>query len=113
MVHLMRQRDGARPPAHPATDPAFGAVLNCLDGRAHPPVTAWLHRERGMRFLDRVTEPGADGILAAGDDARIAALREQVTLSVRAHAATLVAVVGHHDCAANPGPREQHLAQIQ
>jgi carbonic anhydrase len=91
----------------------FGTVINCIDGRAQRPVTEWMQRELGVAFSDRITEPGPDLLLAAGEDAQLEAVRRKVELSVRAHQSTVVAVVGHHDCAANPASREEHLAQIR
>lgn len=91
----------------------FGTVVNCIDGRAHPPVTAWMRTQAGVTFIDRVTQPGTDRALSEGDPAVVAELRAQVALSVSAHGSRVVAVVGHHDCAANPATREEHLAQIR
>jgi carbonic anhydrase len=92
---------------------SFATALACIDGRAHAPVTAWLRATYGVAFVDRVTEPGIDAVLAAGDAIERDSLRRKAALSVTAHGARVIAVVGHHDCAANPGSAEQHRAQIR
>lgn len=91
----------------------FATAITCIDGRTHFPVRQWLEEHFDVDYVDRVTEPGVDLILAEGTAADIAALREKATLSVTAHDSHLIVVVGHHDCAANPVAEEIHRAQIQ
>lgn len=91
----------------------FVTMLNCMDGRAHPPVTAWLQQNlENVDFVDRITEPGIDGVLVAGSAAKLAEIRNQIDISLNAHGSRVIALVGHHDCAGNPVSREEHLRQI-
>lgn len=43
----------------------------------------------------------------------IESLRENVTVLITAHNYNVVAVVGHHDCVANPVGECKHLRHIQ
>lgn len=94
----------------------FATTVNCIDGRVQEPVQRWLRERYPVHFVDTITVPGVDGVLAAGaemEDAQsIDAIRRQVGISVNAHGSQVLAVVGHHDCAGNPVPKEQHLAEI-
>ena len=89
----------------------FCTVVNCMDGRVQEPVIAWLKEYFGVAFVDSVTEPGPNGILAAGEGAAvIASIEARVRISVEKHGSVGIAVVGHHDCAGNPGPEAQQRA---
>lgn len=92
----------------------FVTVVNCIDGRTQLCVSEWLRRRFAADYVDSITEPGPDGILAAGqDEVTIAAIRRRVEISVNAHGSQLVAIVGHHDCAGNPVDKTTHLYQLQ
>ena len=94
----------------------FGTAINCIDGRAQQPVADWVRLHGLVEHVDMVTVPGADQVLGAGpaDRAdRIARVREDVTLSVRAHHSEVVAIAGHQGCAAYPVSREEHIAAVR
>lgn len=91
----------------------FVTAINCIDGRAHNPVLNWLKASFDAEFVDRITEPGADGVLAGGPADVIEAIKQKVLVSVNAHNSKTVAVVGHHDCAANPVSEAQHKQDIR
>jgi hypothetical protein len=91
----------------------FGTVINCIDGRVQEPVARWLRERYYLDYADAITEPGADGVLALGRTEEVERLREKVRLTIKRHSSSVIAVVGHHDCLANPGPREMHLEQIR
>lgn len=68
----------------------------------------------GIDGVDIVTFPGADGIFS--DKARtteVALARRAVSISVEKHGSNVIAVVGHHDCAGNPGDMNYHHGQIR
>ncbi len=94
-------------------DPKFATAITCIDGRTHLPVRRWLEEHFAVDFVDRVTEPGVDRILAEGTSVEVTHLRDQACLSAKAHHANVVVVVGHHDCAANPVSAEEHRRQIK
>jgi carbonic anhydrase len=92
----------------------FVTLINCIDGRAHPPVRAWLEANLDhVALVDRITAPGVDGVMAAGLSEKLDDIRSQVEISINAHQSNTIAVVGHHNCAGNPVPKEEHLRQIK
>lgn len=91
----------------------FAVVLNCIDGRAQQPLLEWVRARYGVDYVDVVTEPGVDAVLALGDAVTLEVLLDRVRVSQRAHLARNLVVAGHHDCAANAVPRPVHEAQIR
>jgi len=91
---------------------SFGTALNCIDGRTQIPVIKWIKENFGVDYVDLITEPGMDKVLAQDDWLEIESLREKVMISIAAHASTVVAVVGHYDCAANPVSDCRHFKDI-
>src|SRR5574340_55737 len=91
----------------------FGTAINCIDGRAQAPVTAWVKANAGVDFVDTVTVPGADNVLITTTPEHLAQLRSMVEISVNAHGSKTVAIAGHYGCAAFSAEREGHLAAIR
>ncbi len=91
----------------------FGTAISCIDGRVQQPLSDWLKLYCHVRWVDLVTEPGPDKLLAEGPAGTIEAVRQKVSFSVRMHHSEVVAVSGHHDCAGNPATVEEHLEQIR
>jgi len=91
----------------------FGTAVCCIDGRIQEPVAASLKAKYLLDYVDMITEPGADAVLAAGPPEVQEQLRAKVQLSLERHGSTVLAVVGHHDCAAAPGTRDEHAAQLR
>jgi len=60
-----------------------------------------------------VTEPGPDKALTRGTVEVVESIRRKVEVSMTAHHSSVIAVVGHHDCAGNPVSKEEHLEQIK
>ena len=92
----------------PAGPERFAVLLNCIDGRTQQPLLDWVRRMLDATYVDVVTEPGVDAVLARGDDTIVQALLDKVCVSLLAHGAVALIVAGHHDCAANPGEAAQH-----
>ena len=90
----------------------FGTAINCIDGRAQSPVADWLKLNYQLDYVDMITVPGADKILAEGSSAKTERISRRVELSANAHASGVVAIAGHYDCAANPVTFEEHKKQI-
>ncbi len=91
----------------------FGTAISCIDGRVQQPLSDWMKLYCHVRWVDLVTEPGPDKLLAEGPAGTIEAVQQKVLFSVRMHHSEVVAVSGHHDCAANPATVEEHLEQIR
>lgn len=90
----------------------FGTALNCIDGRTQIPVIKWLKRNFDVDYVDLITEPGMDKVLSQGNWFETQRLRENVVISMTAHNSSIVAVVGHYDCAANPVSDCEHFRDI-
>jgi hypothetical protein len=90
----------------------FAVAITCIDGRFHEPATKWLRRHVGADFIDLVTEPGADLVLADHQHPNHRQIAERLRVSLCAHRPTVIAVVGHADCAANPTDARTHHRQI-
>jgi hypothetical protein len=91
----------------------FGTVINCIDGRVQESVARWLKVHYQLDYIDAITEPGPDKLLAEGGTEIIAAIRRKVEISVHIHKSGLIALAGHHDCAGNPSTWEEQIDQIK
>ena len=92
----------------------FCTAINCMDGRTQLPVMQYLQRRFKVAYVDMITEAGPSRILAEGDDReRIEAIRKRTDISVAAHGSTVIAVVGHVDCAGNPVNDEAQWAHLK
>jgi hypothetical protein len=95
------------------TNNIFATAINCIDGRAQIPVIDWLRRQYGVDYVDMITEPGPERLLAEAKDlTACASIRRRLEISINRHNSNLVAIAGHHDCAGNPVDRETKLEQI-
>lgn len=100
-----------RAPAEPF-EHRFAVLLNCIDGRAQQPTTEWTREEFGVTYVDVITEPGIDAVIARGADTAVDALLDKVCVSRLAHGAVGIVIAGHHDCAANPGDEDAHSRDV-
>lgn len=93
---------------------SFSTVINCMDGRVQQPVNRFLQKRFGEENVDTITEAGPNGILAKQqDDTTLQSIFNRVDISLNAHSSKCLAVVGHHDCAGNPVPKEEQLKHIR
>jgi hypothetical protein len=91
----------------------FGTAINCIDGRTQEPVIDFMKQKYGIDGVDMITFPGVDGVASSlGNFNTIALIRNAVSISIEKHGSRIIAVVGHFDCAGNPGNREHHYAHI-
>jgi len=91
----------------------FATAINCMDGRVQLPVSEWMRTHLHVDYVDTITEPGPDKVMALGLPGQQESVRKRVGISVGAHGSRTVAIVGHHDCAGNPVSREAHRDQIR
>lgn len=91
----------------------FATAINCMDGRTQLPVNEWMKNEFHVDYVDTITEPGPDGILSNPTHEKLDSVRKRLLISVNGHGSKVVALVGHHDCAGNPAPKEKHLEEIK
>jgi len=90
----------------------FATAINCIDGRAQIPAIDWIRLHLNVEYVDLITEPGADKILALETDIA-PVVRAKVEFSARVHDPVALIIAGHHDCLANPVSREEHIEQIR
>ena len=89
----------------------FCTAVNCMDGRTQRPVNEFLRERFAADYVDEITEPGPNGILASrADAATVESILRRVGISVHKHGSGGVAVVGHHDCAGHPVGKDQQIA---
>ena len=89
----------------------FATSVSCMDGRIQTPLTKWIIENYSIDFVDAITEPGVDGIMAENLD--LESIKTKVGISINAHKSKLVVVSGHYDCAGNPVSDEKHISQIK
>ena len=92
---------------------SFCTAINCIDGRTQRPVSDYLMRRFGAKYVDTVTEAGPVRHLAsepASETTR--SIFSRVDISVEKHGSSGIALVAHHDCAGNPVTEERQKAQL-
>jgi hypothetical protein len=93
----------------------FGTAINCIDGRTQQVVIDYMKQKYNIDGVDMVTFPGADGIFSSAEQhsGEISLIQRAVSISIERHGSRIIAVVGHYDCAGNPGDREHHYMHIR
>jgi carbonic anhydrase len=92
----------------------FVTAINCMDGRVQLPVIEWMKTHTNADFVDMITEPGPNKILAENNDSHLLqSLKKRVEISVTKHASSQIAVIGHFDCAGNPVNKTLQLQQLK
>lgn len=94
-------------------DQTFAAAINCMDGRTQLPVLNWVKDKFHVDFVDMITKPGPDKILAQGPADKIESIKSRLLISVNKHGSKVVVIAGHDDCAGNPVSKEEHAAHIK
>ena len=91
----------------------FATAINCMDGKTHLPVIAYLEGKCKIDCVDMVTEAGPVKILADCEDAVLLdSIKRRVEISTGKHRSRYIAVVEHFDCAGNPVSKETQIEQI-
>lgn len=93
----------------------FATALNCMDGRVQEIVVKKIKEFTGVDYVDMITEPGIDGLLAKKENLSLLEwVLTKVKISTEKHGSKYVAVVGHGDhCAGNPVEKEQHFLDVK
>ena len=93
---------------------SFCTVINCMDGRVQLPVIRFLQERFKVDYVDVISEPGPILLLAGRKKPYLLeSIFDRLRISVELHKSTGIAVVGHHDCAGNPAPREKQITQLR
>jgi hypothetical protein len=91
----------------------FATAINCMDGRVQLPVINWMRENLSVDYVDMITEPGPDKLLAEGSTAALNSIRAQVLISVNKHGSDTILVAAHDDCAGNPVSRAEHEEHVR
>lgn len=92
----------------------FITAINCIDGRTIIPLIEWIKKNIKIDYIDLITEPGPDKILAEEKEtAKIEDIKRKVRISITRHNSNVIVIAGHYDCAANPVDEETHIKQIK
>jgi hypothetical protein len=79
-----------------------------MDGRTQLPVINYLRKRFKAVYVDSITEPGPNLILAENtDELAEESIFKRLEISIESHKSAGVAVAGHFDCAGNPAGREK------
>ena len=89
----------------------FATSVSCMDGRIQTPIAKWIKENHSVDFVDVITEPGVDKMVAENLD--LESIKNKVGISINAHKSELIVVSGHYDCAGNPVSDEEHISQIR
>lgn len=93
---------------------SFCTAINCMDGRVQLPVIHYMAKKFKVAFVDTITEPGPNGILAnQKDKTKIKSILERIDISVKKHKSTVIAIAAHNDCAGNPSPDKEQITQTK
>jgi hypothetical protein len=91
----------------------FATAINCMDGRVQLPVIDWMKENLSVDYVDMITEPGPDKLLAEGSTAALNSIRARVLISVNKHGSDTILVAAHDDCAGNPVSRAEHEEHVR
>jgi hypothetical protein len=91
----------------------FGTAINCMDGRTQTPVAEWMKKKFNFDYIDTITEPGPDGLMAKQVAATVESIKARVLISVNKHHSDVITVVAHDDCAGNPVSKEEHIEHLR
>ncbi len=91
----------------------FATAINCMDGRVQIPVIDYIKNNFGVNFVDMITGPGINYLLAVGEQATMESVKKCIEISVNYHNSKLIAIIGHHDCAGNPTNKDNQINHIR
>jgi hypothetical protein len=92
----------------------FACAINCMDGRVQDAVKDYMKNNYSVDYVDMVTEPGPNKILAENSDSVIIEnIKKRVEVSVHHHGSKVVAIVGHFGCAGNPAEKEEQVQHLK
>jgi hypothetical protein len=96
------------------SDKKFACAINCMDGRVQDAVKKYMQKNYGVDYVDMVTEPGPNKILADNSDkAIIENIKKRVEISVHHHGSKVAAIVGHFGCAGNPTEKAEQIKHLE
>ena len=95
------------------TDKKFACAINCMDGRVQDAVKDYMKDNYGVDYVDMVTEPGPNKILADNLDKNVIEnIKKRVEVSIHHHGSKVIAIVGHFGCAGNPTGKTEQIEHL-
>ena len=95
------------------TSGKFATSVSCMDGRIQIPIISWIKANYMVDYVDSITESGVNRKLAEDHNYDPDAIKTEIDISVNQHKSSIIAVSGHHDCAANRFTDEAQVHQIR
>ena len=87
---------------------SFCTVINCMDGRVQLLVIKYLQERFNVDYVDSVTEPGPNLILAQQTNVNVVeSIFNRIKISADHHGSVGIAVAGHYGCAGNPASENE------
>jgi hypothetical protein len=65
----------------------FATSVSCMDGRIQIPIAKWIKENHSIDFVDVITEPGIDRMVAENLD--LESIKNKVGISINAHKSEL------------------------
>jgi hypothetical protein len=88
----------------------FCTTINCMDGRVQLPVINFLQKRFNAEYVDSITDPGPNLILAEQTDKNaISSIIKRLEISVNHHHSEAIAITGHYGCAGNPSTKDEQF----
>lgn len=92
----------------------FYTAINCMDGRVQLPVIHYLTHRFNVDVVDTITEAGPAMLLShQREDVRCESVFERVRISTEIHNSVGIAIIGHHDCAADTSPKPEKIRHVR
>ena len=92
----------------------FCTAINCMSGQTQLPVLYFLRERFKATYVDMITEPGPDLILAKQTSLTLVqSILSRVDISVRGHGSRGIGVVAHHECSGNPAGKTEQMVHLQ
>jgi hypothetical protein len=84
-----------------------------MDGRVQEPIIQWMKKGFGLDYVDMITEPGVDGVVARREPGVAELIKSKVLLSLTRRNSDTLVLVAHGDCLGNPVSYEEHLSHLR
>jgi hypothetical protein len=92
----------------------FACHLACQDGRVTDAVSHHARVKHGIDWVDNITEPGINKILAENiDTSVIKSIKRKIPISIHHHGSNVIFISGHPKCAGNPAGKEEQIKHLR
>lgn len=90
----------------------FATLITCMDGRVQDAGNNFMKNFFDSEYVDVITEPAPNKILADNVSVHIIEdIFSRIDISISCHGSSVIAIVGHYDCAGNPVDKETQDVQ--